>query len=180
VSDADLPDLPDDSADPWPRGRARHGGVDEVPLPPTVPGRLWLAGKRYVAPDPASALSSVGAEVVVCLCESFELRDRYPGYVEWLDDSGQGIWWPVPDLHPPPFESAEALVADVVGHLETGASVLMHCGAGMGRAGTIAVAVLMHYGVAMEEAIGQVAAARPGAGPEVGAQKDLLIAMSGP
>jgi hypothetical protein len=38
----------------------------------------------------------------------------------------------------------------------------------------------MHYGVAMEEAIGQVAAARPGAGPEVGAQKDLLIAMSGP
>ena len=174
MSDADLPD------DPWPRGRARHGGVDEIPLPLDVPGRLWLAGKRYVAPDPEGALMSVGAEVVVCLCESFELTDRYPGYVEWLDDAGRGIWWPVPDLHAPPFESAEALVIDVAGHLDTGAGVLMHCGAGMGRAGTVAAALLMHYGIEMEAAIELVAEARPGAGPEVGAQKDLLIAMSAP
>lgn len=172
MSDLDLPD------DAWPRGRSRHGGVDEIPLPPTVPGRLWLAGKRYVAPDPDGALRSVGADVVVCLCESFELADRYPGYVDWLDSSGASVWWPVPDLHSPPIESAQALVADVAGHLNAGRSVLVHCGAGMGRAGTVAAAVLMHYDVPIETAIAQVAEARPGAGPEVGAQKDLLIALA--
>jgi protein-tyrosine phosphatase len=161
----------------WPRGRSRHGGVDEIPLPAAVPGRLWLAGRRYVAPDPAGALRSVGASVVVCLCESFELDERYPSYVEWLD-SPAAVWWPVPDLHAPPIESARSLVAELSGHLDSGQGVLVHCGAGMGRAGTVAAAVLLHYGVPLDQALATVASSRPGAGPEVGAQKDLLAALS--
>ena len=165
--------------DTWPRGRSRHGGVDEIPLPDGVPGRLFLAGRRYVGPDPAGALDSVGASVLVCLCESFEIEDRYPGYVTWLEEAGaHGVWWPVPDLHAPPIESARALVADVAGWLDRGAGVLAHCGAGMGRAGTLAAAVLLHYGVPLDQALATVAAARPGAGPEVGAQKDLLTALA--
>ena len=171
----------------WPRGRSRHGGVDDIPLPARVPGRLWLAGRRYVGPDPAGALASVGASVMVCLCESFEIDTRYPGYVEWLEaaggepgaqSGGDRIWWPVPDLHAPPLESARALVADVTGHLDRGEGVLIHCGAGMGRAGTLAAAVLLHYGVPVDQALATVAGARPGAGPEVGAQKDLLMALA--
>ena len=165
--------------DTWPRGRSRHGGVDEVPLPPAVRGRLWLAGRRYVGPDPATALASVGASVVVCLCESFEIEDRYPGYVRWLEDAaGAAIWWPVPDLHAPPLESARALIAELAERLDRGAGVLVHCGAGMGRAGTVAAAVLLHYGLSLDEAVSTVAAARPGAGPEVGAQKDLLMVLA--
>jgi protein-tyrosine phosphatase len=163
---------------PWPRGRARHGGIDQIPLPPEVPGRLWLAGRRYVGPDPEAALASVGAGVVVCLCESGELEARYPRYVDWLE-TGPAVWWPVPDLHAPPIESARALVADVVAHLDAGEGVLVHCGAGMGRAGTVAAAVLVHYGVPRERALATVAESRPGAGPEVGAQQDLLVALSG-
>ncbi len=167
--------------DPWPRGRSRHGGIDEVPLPPGVAGRLWLAGRRYVGPDPSGALRSVGATVAVCLCESFEIDERYPGYVDWIDRAGgAAVWWPIPDLHAPPLESARSLVADIAAHLDAGAGVLMHCGAGMGRAGTMAAAVLLHYGVALDEALATVAGARPGAGPEVGAQKDLLTALAGP
>ena len=180
MSGPDFDDLEDGS---WPRGRSRHGGVDEIPLPDGVAGRLWLAGKRYVAPDPVGALTSVGATLVVCLCESFELADRYPNYVRWLDDVARperGIWWPVPDLHAPPLESARALVEDLAAHLDAGGGVLMHCGAGMGRAGTMASAVLMHYGLRREEAVAAVGAARAGAGPEVGAQKDLLVALATP
>lgn len=170
----------------WPRGRARHGGVDLVPLPPGVPGRLWLAGKRYVGPDPVAALASVDASVVVCLCESFEIGPRYPGYVEWLEAAAASpapggpvaLWWPVPDLHAPPLESARSLVDQVAQRLDAGAGVLAHCGAGMGRAGTLAAAALIHYGLALDQAITTVARARPGAGPEVGAQKDLLAAMA--
>ena len=166
--------------EPWPRGRARHGGIDAVPLPAGVPGRLWLAGKRYVGPDPNAALSSVEADLVVCLCESFEIDERYPGYVEWLDTASpaRALWWPVPDLHAPALESARSLVAEMAARLDAGTGVLLHCGAGMGRAGTVAAAVLMHYGMGLDEALALVAASRPGAGPEVGAQKDLLVALS--
>jgi hypothetical protein len=148
-----------------------------------VEGRLWLAGRRFVGPDPAAAMAKVGASMVVCLCESFELADRYPDYVDWLDSqppgpAAAGLWWPIPDLHAPPLESAEALVADLVAHLERGQGVLMHCGAGMGRAGTVATAVLLHLGIPLSDALAVVAAARPGAGPEVGAQKDLLDALA--
>ncbi|HET6965554.1 MAG TPA: tyrosine-protein phosphatase [Acidimicrobiales bacterium] len=150
-----------------------------MPLPASVPGRLWLAGKRYVCPDPASAISSVGASVVVCLCESHEIEERYPGYIDWLDAAGPAaVWWPVPDLHAPPLESARSLIADVAAHLDEGRGVLAHCGAGMGRAGTLAAGVLLHYGVPLREALASVADARPGAGPEVGAQKDLLHALA--
>jgi hypothetical protein len=172
--------------EPWPRGRSRHGGIDRIPLPPDVGGSLWLAGKRYVAPDPVAALESVGASVMACLCEPFELEARYPGYVAWLravEASGTGaataLWRPVPDLHAPPVESARALVAELAAHLDRGAGVLMHCGAGMGRAGTMAVAVLLRYGRPLEDALGTVAGARPGAGPEVGAQSELLAALAG-
>ena len=175
---------PGDPTDTWPRGRARHGGVDEIPLPPRVAGRLWLAGRRFVGPDPEAAMRSVGASMIVCLCESFELAERYPAYVDWLDGppggtGGSGLWWPVPDLHAPPVESARSLVHELAGHLRRGEGVLMHCGAGLGRAGTLAAAVLLHFGATLAEALGTVAAARPGAGPEVGAQKDLLDALAG-
>lgn len=180
--------------EPWPRGRARHGGIDEVPVP--AEGRLWLAGKRYVAPDPAGAAASVTATTVVCLCESFELEERWPHYVDWLEAAGasagsssrssagaspgvRALWWPIPDLHAPPAESARGLVAEITTRLDAGEGVLVHCGAGMGRAGTVAAAVLMHYGLTAHEAVAAVAGARPGAGPEVGAQTDLLARLGG-
>jgi hypothetical protein len=160
-------------SEPWPRGRARHGGVDRVPLPEDDLGGLWLAGKRYVAPDPVGALAAVGAETVVCLCERHELEGHWPGYVRWLE-TGPALWVPVPDLHAPPAEVARSLAGAVARRLDRGEGVIVHCGAGRGRAGTLAVAVLLAYGVGLEEALDTVAAARPGAGPEVGSQTLLL------
>ena len=166
--------------EPWPRGRSKHGGVDRVPLPAPVLGQLWLAGKHYVGPDPVAALAECGCETVVCLCESFEFEDRYPDYAAWLDSSvgaDRSVWWPVPDLHAPPLESARSLVAEIARRLDAGEGVLVHCGAGMGRAGTIAAAVLMHYGLTLDQALEAVGTARPGAGPEAGVQKELLERM---
>jgi hypothetical protein len=164
--------------EPWPRGRSRHGGVDRVPLPAPVAGRLWLAGKHYVGPDPVAALAECGCDTVVCLCESFEFEDRYPDYAAWLDSSSEAsVWWPVPDLHAPPLESARSLVTEIARRLDGGEGVLVHCGAGMGRAGTVAAAVLIHYGSSVAGALEVVAAARAGAGPEAGVQKELLERM---
>lgn len=160
----------------WPGPRGRHGGVDEVPLPGTA-GRLWLCGKHYVGPAPELALESVGADRVVCLCERDELGERYPGYVDWLASSAAALWFPVPDLHAPDLDAALPFLRRLLGFLRAGEGLLLHCGAGIGRAGTLAAALLMGLGETREGALATVAAARPLAGPEAGAQAELLVAI---
>ncbi len=120
--------------------------------------------------------------MVVCLCEPFELVERYPGYVEWLGAASgsppAALWWPVPDLHAPPIDAAVGLLDELAARLDEGLGLLVHCGAGLGRAGTVAVALLMRFGLPLERARAVVSAARPGAGPEVGAQEVLLRALA--
>jgi hypothetical protein len=159
----------------WPAGRARHGGVDEVALP-EGPGRLWLCGKHFVGPDPVAALSACDADVIVCLCERHELEERYPGYVRWLaaQDGQAAIWFAIPDLHAPPVTAVQPLLIRLRQLVQAGRGVLLHCGAGIGRAGTLAAALLMRMGVSQKQALSIVAAARPLAGPEAGAQTELL------
>jgi len=162
-----------DGATGWRSERSRTGGVDRVPVP-DVPGELWLCGKHLVGPDVEAAIERVGADVVLCLNEAHELADRYPAYVAWLRSDPRAWWAPIPDLHAPAIDDAEALVDGVLRHLREGRTVLAHCGAGIGRAGTLAAAVLIAGGATVEEAVATVAASRPLAGPEAGAQSALL------
>jgi protein-tyrosine phosphatase len=161
----------------WPRGRARDGGIDEIPLP-DVAGRLWLCGKHAIGPDVDATLVAVGASTVVCLTERHELVDRYPEYVAWLEHERgrRALWHPIPDLHAPTLSELEPLVDELVGRLATGEGLVVHCGAGIGRAGTVAVCLLVSLGVALDDALDLVAAHRPMAGPEVGAQRDVVTA----
>jgi protein-tyrosine phosphatase len=164
----------------WPAGRSLHGGVDEIPLPAEIPGRLWLCGKQFIGPDPEAALAEVGATAAVCLNEAAELVERYPNYVEWLGahQPDRALWWPIPDLGAPDIDSALDLLNQLRSRLEAGETLLLHCGAGIGRAGTIAAGLLMTLGYSPDEAISQVAAHRPMAGPEAGSQTELLDELS--
>ncbi len=164
----------------WPSGRALHGGVDEIPLPAGGGGRLWLCGKHFVAPDPEAALAGIGADTVVCLNEQGELAGRYPGYVTWLQENqpDRALWWPIPDLHAPDIEDAASLIAELRRRLAAGHGVLLHCGAGIGRAGTIAAGLLIDVGMSVEDAVAHVGAHRPMAGPEAGVQAELLGALA--
>jgi protein-tyrosine phosphatase len=162
----------------WPGPRGLHGGVDEVPVP--GPGRLWLCGKHFVGPDPEAALAAVGATTVVCLNERPEIAERYPGYVAWLEAnrSERAVWHPVPDLHAPVLDDAVTLLAELRGRLDRGEGLLVHCGAGIGRAGTVAVGILVTTGTPLAAALAIVRAHRPMAGPEAGAQLQLLEALA--
>ena len=161
-----------------PGERWRDGGVDEIPLPVTN-GRLWLCGKHFVGPDPEGAMASVGADLVVCLSEPHEIADRYPSYVDWLQANapGRALWHPIPDLHAPDAAGADALLDSLHAQLAEGRSLLVHCGAGIGRAGTVAAALLVTSGVPLADALTAVRAHRPMAGPEAGAQTELLEAL---
>ena len=158
--------------------RSRNGGIDRVPVP-DAPGELWLCGKHLIGPDVEAAVARVDADVVLCLNERHELEARYPDYIAWLRTDPRAWWVPVPDLHAPPLDAAGALVDGLVAHLDAGRTVLTHCGAGIGRAGTVAAAVLIARGATVADAVALVSASRPGAGPEAGAQQELLRAIAG-
>ena len=179
----------------WPHGRARDGGIDEIPLPrratasPTdagadsaasAGGRLWLCGKHVVGPDPEAALARVGATTIVCLNERDELADRYPAYVDWLtaNRGARAVWFPIPDLHAPPVDAVIPLLADLQARLDDGESIVVHCGAGIGRAGTLAACLLVSLGLDADDGLAVVAANRPMAGPEAGGQRELVDALA--
>jgi len=165
----------------WVKERSRNGGADEVPLPADVtPGRLWLCGKHFIGADVELALQKTGATTVVCLNQEHEIGDRYPEYVAWLRDhaAAAALWFPIPDLHAPDLDRANELLGVLRGRLDDGETLLVHCGAGIGRAGTVAAALLLSMGVDLHDAIDTVARSRPMAGPEAGAQLDLLTALS--
>ena len=156
--------------------RRRNGGIDEVPLPDAVAGRLWLCGKHYIGPDPAGVLEQTGAAAVVCLNEGYELWDRYPDYVEWLraNRGGAALWTPWPDMHAPPVAEFVVQMDDLKARLANGDGLVVHCGAGMGRAGTTGAGVLMAHGVGHDDALRIIRAARPAAGPQTSEQDALL------
>ena len=160
----------------WLSRRQRDGSIDRVPLPDGVPGALWLCGKHAIAPDQQKVIDEVGgAATVVCLVERYELEDRYPAYVAWLQrpEASDVVWFPIPDLHAPDPARATPFVDDLVRRLNEGETLVVHCAAGMGRAGTVAVCALNGLGVPLADALATVSAARPGAGPEVGVQLAL-------
>ena len=66
---------------------------------------------------------------------------------------------------------------DLAASLKKGDAILMHCGAGIGRTGTMATAVLMALGTAREAALRAVQAA--GSHPETPSQRLLLSSQHG-
>jgi len=178
----------------WPGERALHGGADAIPLTrgahllgepagvEQVPGALWLCGKHFVGPDPEAALRRVGATTVVCLCQRHELASRYPDYVTWLRDNqpDRALWSPIPDLGVPAEVERDELLGGLVDRLAAGEGLLLHCGAGLGRAGTLAAALLVVLGFEAAEASAVVAAHRPMAGPQSLEQAEWLAEGSFP
>ena len=67
--------------------------------------------------------------------------------------------------------------AELRGRLDHGECVVLHCRGGLGRTGLVAARLLIEAGVAPEEAIARVRAARPGA-IEVTEQEDYLFDLS--
>lgn len=158
------------------------GGVHEIPLGPLVGlgGRLWLCGKHVVGPDPEALLDRLGADGIVCLTERHELADRYPAYVSWLERDPRAMWFPVHDLHAPPLDAARPFYGSLLDRLAGGERLIVHCAAGIGRAGTTAVAVLVLAGWELTDALAHVRAHRPMAGPEAGSQLELLRRLAEP
>ncbi len=150
--------------------------IDRIPLPSTD-GSLWLCGRVDIAPDPDATLAwADGATTVVCLNSVEELEVRFPGYVEWLKRNlgAKALWFPIGNFGAPGADTVLPFLRLITARLEAGEGVVMHCAAGQGRAGTMAVCVLIMLGASKDEALRTVASRRAFAGPGDYSQQALV------
>ncbi len=163
----------------WGSERSRTGGIDEIPLHHRA-GRLLLCSKHHIGPDVEQVLTTHRVDTVVCLTQRHELDPRFPAYVHWLDHNpAHAIWRPTPDLGTLPFDEMLTLIDDVDDRLQRGAGVVVHCAAGIGRSGTLAVGLLLRHGLSLDDSLAHVAAHRSLAGPETGPQRELVEQLEG-
>jgi protein-tyrosine phosphatase len=89
-------------------------------------------------------LGYLGLETLPALCQTTGLHHLH---------------YPIPDLSAP-AEPAPWIIDTILEKLRDGESVAVHCRGGIGRTGTIAVAVLLRLGFAPRSALAMAAKAR--------------------
>jgi len=127
-----------------------------------VPNFSWmienrLAGVSYPRSEDAIALlQKLGVQALLSLSEETVPADLLRKY------KLQRAHLPVADFTAPTLEQVEqalAIIDDFLGH---GLPVAVHCGAGLGRTGTILACYLVSQGSSAKDAIEQVRTRRPG------------------
>lgn len=124
-----------------------------------------------------------GVTHIVCLVEPEELGWLTPEETLTMrreDVEAFGLDFlsePIVDYEAPSLPQVTRIVAHIKRALVTGGEVIVHCWAGLGRAGTIAACVLVELGYEAGTAIEELRGARPGA-IQSEEQEELIAAFA--
>src|SRR5690606_31477739 len=156
----------------------------EINLPPGVTGRLFRAPMpgRYDwdLRRAEREMDEQTIDLVVSLASMREIREISPRYARAIED--EALPWemwdmPVPDGGiPADEEDFLDMARDIAEELRGGVHVLIHCNAGVGRTGMLAILVLVALGMSLPAAQQAVDAA--GAGPESIPQETFVERMA--
>ena len=122
--------------------------------------------ERYSDLDGDTArLRELGVDVLLLLVEDAELdRCRVPDIADVLARGVELVRFPIRDpLLPGDGAAFRATIAALLGRVRAGASVAIACRGGLDRSGLAAACLLREAGLAADEAIARVQAARRGA-----------------
>ncbi len=151
----------------------------QVELPPGIEGMLFLHSMPGRHEDLASAWREIEAlkiTRIVSLAGIDEIHQKSPDYalaVEADEMPCDRDEYPIPDFGVPADRAGFWEWAGVLAtRLQRGERLLVHCGAGFGRTGTVAICILLALGLQLEDAKSAVAAAH--SEPEKPEQRELV------
>src|SRR5919109_4460506 len=150
-----------------------------VELPEGLAGRLFLhsmPGRYEAYEDARQEIATYQLTRVVCLAPLAEVKTKSPLYAQAIE-AARPSWkqemFPVSDYGiPEDRDTFWHLAQRLATGLQSGERMLIHCGAGIGRTGTLAICVLLALGVTADDARAAVEAA--GSSPETSAQLEVI------
>ena len=137
-----------------------------VVLPGDVRGSLYfhrMLGRYEPLSRAIAEIERQAIDVVVSLTSLAEIAQKSPDYAKAIDEGsllGERVEFAIVDFGIPTDQSAFVeLAKQLAERLKAGQKVLIHCGAGVGRTGMLAVSVLIALGSTLDEALERVAKA---------------------
>ncbi len=160
----------------------RESRLRQVRLDDLVPGALFLCempGRCAELSEYEKEMRAKRVSRLLCLAPLDEVRQKSPEYAAKLEE-GRFPWpvdfFAIPDYGTPSEDQMVGKAKYVAALLREGERVVLHCGAGIGRTGMVATAVLMALGLPLDAAEARIREA--GSKAETNEQKKLLHDVS--